>query len=274
MPNVADALAAARRDGFHRLDAQLLLASVLERPRAWLLAHGDAPLDAAHEVALVTLLARRAAGEPLAYLLGAKEFHGLSLAVTPDVLVPRPDTETLVAWGLEVLDAKQGGADVLDLGTGSGAIALAIASACPRARVCASDVSEAALAVAQSNGAQLGIGVEWLHGDWWSALAGRRFDLVLANPPYVADADPHLPLLCHEPRIALCAGPQGLDALRAIVGAAPGHLTPGGWLLLEHGSEQGDAVTALLDRNGFGEIDQRRDLADHLRCTGGRSPLR
>jgi release factor glutamine methyltransferase len=266
---VATALQAARRAGVDRLDARLLLGHALGRPPGWLLAHDDAALDAAQQARYAELLARRAAGEPVAYLLGSKEFFGLELAVGPEVLVPRPDTETLVEWALERL-LPEASSRVLDLGTGSGAIALALARHRPRARVAAVDASPTTLALAAANGRRLGLPVEWLHGDWFSPVAGRRFELVVSNPPYVAERDPHLAALVHEPRGALASGPDGLDALRAIVRAAPAHLEPGGWLLLEHGHDQAPAVAGLLAAVGFTEISSRRDLAGRWRCTGGR----
>ena len=193
-PTVAAALRAARAAGIERLDARLLLAFALERTPSWLMAHDDAPLGPGAQARYDGLLRRRADGEPLAYLVGHKEFHGLELTVTPDVLVPRPDTETLVDWALECLD-DTAPARVLDLGTGSGAIALALAHRRPRARVTAVDASAQALAVAAGNGERLGLGVEWLEGDWFAPLGGRRFELICANPPYVADGDPHLAAL-------------------------------------------------------------------------------
>lgn len=267
---VGAALERARALAVDRLDAQLLLAAVLGRPRPWVLAHADAALEPADTSRFETLCARRALGEPLAYLLGEKEFHGLALAVDPRVLVPRPDTELLVDWALELLAAGSPGATVADLGTGSGAIALAVAGARPDARVCAVDLSADALEVARGNGARLGIRVEWLHGDWWAPLAGRRFDLLLANPPYVAVDDPHLAALRHEPTSALVAGADGLVDLRAIASAAAAHLQPGGWLLLEHGAGQGGAVRDLLRAGGLGEVSTRSDLAGLPRCSGAR----
>jgi release factor glutamine methyltransferase len=269
---VAEALNWARRKGLDRLDAQLLLGEAMARPRAWLLAHGEDALATGQAQRFEVRCARRAEGEPLAYLLGEKEFHGVVLQVDRGVLVPRPDTETLVDWALELLPATPARPAVADLGTGSGAIALALAQARPSARVCGTDLSLAALGVARANGARLGNAVEWLQGDWWSALAGRRFDFVVSNPPYIAADDPHLPALRHEPRLALTPGGDGLGALRELIAGAPGHLNPGGWLLLEHGHGQAEAVRDLLLRGGFAAPVTHPDLAGRPRCSGGRLP--
>lgn len=275
MSTVALALAAARAGGLDRLDAQWLLGHLLGRDSAWLLAHGDDLLPADKATTYADLCRRRVAGEPLAYLVGEVGFHGLTLRVTPDVLVPRPDTETLVDWALDLLPTL--GADrprVLDLGTGSGAIALAVKHRHPVAAVTATDLSPAALAVAQGNAQALGQAMDWAQGAWWQALpADARFDLVLSNPPYIAGGDPHLPALHHEPMLALSPGGDGLDALRAIIAGAPPHLRPGGWLLLEHGWDQAPAVAALLLGAGFEAIAHRHDLGGHPRCTGGRRPV-
>jgi release factor glutamine methyltransferase len=268
---VGAALAAARALGLQRLDAQLLLALQMQRPRSWLLAHDDAALPPPQRAAFDAACHRRAGGEPMAYLLGEREFHGLQLQVGPAVLVPRPDTETLVDWGLELLARPYPGSpQVADLGTGSGAVALALKHACPRADICAVELSADALDVAQGNACRLGLQVEWQLGDWWQPLQGRRFDLVVSNPPYVAADDPHLPALRHEPALALLAGSDGLDALRHIVQGAPAHLRPDGWLLLEHGHTQAEAVGRLLAVAGFGAVQTRVDLAGRPRCTGGR----
>ena len=272
MTTVAAALAAARALGLARLDAQALLGHLLRRPRGWLIAHDDAALTVVEAQAFEALAARRATGEPLAYLVGEREFHGLRLAVDRATLVPRPETELLVDWAIECLrDVEVAPSpQVLDLGTGSGTIALAVKHACPCAAVTAVDASAGALAVARRNGAALGLEIEWLESDWWSALGERRFDLLLSNPPYIAESDPHLDALAHEPVLALTAGPQGLDALRHLTASAPRHLSPGGRLLLEHGHDQGEAVRRLLADAGFGAIETRLDLAGHPRCSGGR----
>jgi release factor glutamine methyltransferase len=269
------ALAQARRAGVDRLDAHLLLGWVLQRPRSWLIAHDDHRLDPVQAQAFAEACARRASGVPVAYLLGEREFHGLVLQVTPDVLVPRPDTETLVDWALDCLACLAlARPRVLDLGTGSGAVALAVAHRWPAAEVTATDASPAALAVAQANADRLGLPVTTRLGDWWQALPAMQppFELVLSNPPYIAGDDPHLGALQHEPRLALTPGGDGLQALRDIVAGATGHLSPGGWLLLEHGWNQADEVAAMLRGAGFDAIASRRDLAGQPRCTGGRRP--
>ena len=253
-------------------DAELLLAQALGRSRTWLLAHADdvvAPGDAARFLALVE---RRAAGEPVAYLTGSRGFWTLDLAVTPATLVPRPETELLVELALAriPLDADT---HVADLGTGSGAIALALAKERPRARVVATDASVEALDVARENAKRNGIGnVEFRHGDWLQPLAGETFDLIASNPPYIALGDPHLGEgdLRFEPPTALSSGIDGLDAIRVIVRHAPAYLCAGGWLLLEHGWEQGEAVCALLRDAGFVEIATERDLEGRDRVTLGR----
>lgn len=268
---LANALADAQTRGLARLDAQLLLLHALGRDqhaRAWLLAHDDDPLDAAAAAAFDALCGRRLAGEPLAYLVGHKEFFGLTLQVDARVLVPRPDTEALVAWALELLPGEDA-PRVADLGTGSGAIALALKQRRPQARVLAVDRSADALAVAAENAAALNLDVAFRQGSWLDGLDGP-FELIASNPPYIADADPHLPALAHEPRTALVAGPDGLDDIRAIVAQAPARLAPGGWLLLEHGWDQAGAVRSLLRAAGLAEVQSRRDLAGIERCSGGR----
>lgn len=273
--SVAAALAQAQALGVSRLDAQLLLAHHVQRSRTWLVAHDDAPLSTEELRRFDADLHRRADGVPLAYLLGEREFHGLVLQVGPDVLDPRPDTETLVDWALEVLPSLPTKAPtVLDLGTGSGAIALAVARRRPAAHVTATDLSPAALAVAQANARRLGLDVAFAQGAWWAAVPGLRFDLVLSNPPYIAGDDPHLPALRHEPRLALTPGGDGLVAIREIVAGAPQAMNEDGWLLIEHGWDQATAVRALLQIAGFDAVQSRHDLAGHERCSGGRWPAK
>jgi release factor glutamine methyltransferase len=275
MTTIARALQEAASLGVDRLDAQLLLAEVLglgeREARAWLRAHDTDRIDEAQRERYRALLQRRRTGEPVAYLLGRKEFHGLMLQVGPEVLVPRPDTELLVDWALEILQGRAA-PRVLDLGTGSGAIAVALAHARPDALVSAVDVSAQALHVALSNAARLGVHLRGLQGSWWQALPEGEapFDLVVSNPPYIAEGDPHLADLSHEPLLALTSGPDGLDALRTIIAGAAGHLRAGAWLLLEHGHDQAEAVQALLTQAGFEAVSSRCDLAGHRRCTGGR----
>lgn len=267
-----DALAQAAALGLARLDAQLLLLHAIGRgdtDRGWLIAHDDDPLAPDAAAAYGSLCRRRAAGEPVAYLVGEKEFWGLRLAVDGRVLVPRPDTETLVAWALEVLQDRQA-PRVIDLGTGSGAIALAIRSARPDAQVEAVDRSADALAVAAANADRLGLPVRFRQAHWLEGAGS--YDLVVSNPPYVAAGDPHLAALSHEPQGALVAGPDGLDDLRAIVAAAPAHLAPGGWLLLEHGWDQAAAVRGLLAAAGLAQTSSRTDLGGIPRCSGARRP--
>jgi release factor glutamine methyltransferase len=274
-PSTAQALADARSAGLDRLDAQLLLLHALGKSaaeRAWLVAHDqDAlPFDVAERFA--ALCARRALGEPLAYLVGRQEFFGLTLAVDPRVLIPRPDTETLVNWALEPLQPPlPPAARVLDLGTGSGAIALALQQARPAWQVSAIDASPDAVAVARSNAQALGLPVPVTLSRWLDSVSGE-FELIVSNPPYVREGDPHLADLGHEPVQALTAGADGLDDLRQIIAAAPGHLTGGGWLLLEHGWDQAAPVSGLLRARGFEAVESRPDLAGILRCTGGRWP--
>ncbi|MDM0018050.1 peptide chain release factor N(5)-glutamine methyltransferase [Variovorax saccharolyticus] len=263
-------LAAAAALGLDRLDAQLLLLHALGRAaseRAWLLAHDTDTLDEGIWSRFEHLCRHRLAGEPVAYLVGEKEFHGLGLQVDARVLVPRPDTETLVEWALQCLDGRSAPA-VLDLGTGSGAIALAIQHRRPDARVAAVDASADALAVARANAARLGLAVRFAQGDWLAG-AERGLDLIVSNPPYIVTGDPHLAALRHEPLQALVSGLDGLDDIRRIVQAAPDHLQDGGWLLLEHGHDQADAVRRLLGGRGFAEVQSRDDLAGIARCSGG-----
>jgi len=265
-----------------RLDAELLLAHVLDVPRATVIARDDRELTPEELGDFERLLARRLAGEPLAYLTGTREFWSLELEVTPDVLVPRPETELLVEWCLSLPPSssfprtRESSLSVLDIGTGSGAIALAIARELPQARVVASDISPAALAVARRNAARVGVAnVEFAESDLFERLDSRvrgndGFDVIVSNPPYVAEGDPHLAELRFEPALALTSGADGLDALRAIVAGAPAYLRDGGWLLVEHGATQGAAVRELFARAGLADVATRRDLAGHERATGGR----
>jgi release factor glutamine methyltransferase len=269
--NVAQALLEARALGVDRLDALLLLADTLARSRTWLLAHDDTTLSETQTASLRARFARRASGEPLAYLLGEKNFHGLTLQVNSNVLVPRPDTEVLVDWALELL-AGVAQPSVVDLGTGSGAIALAVKHARPDAAVLATDLSPAALEVARGNALRLALDVEFAEGSWWQAVPQRCFNLVLSNPPYIAGGDEHLAALTHEPTLALTPGGDGLSSLRCIVDGAARHLLPGAWLLLEHGFDQADAVQALLREHGFASVQIRRDLAGQPRCSGAHVP--
>lgn len=268
---VAMALAAAKAKGVDRLDAQLLLARALGCARTWLLAHDDAWLEPGQAAGFGSDILRRADGEPLAYLLGEKEFYGLVLGVNPSVLVPRPETEILVDWAVQLLGMIQAAAQprVLDLGTGSGAIALALKHAHPNAQISALDLSLDALTVARSNAVRLGLAVEFRLGHWWEGFGEKRFHVVVSNPPYIDPSDPNLAALRHEPGIALVSNGGGLLALATIVAGAADHLERGGWLVLEHGNEQAPAVQSLLQRHGFLEVQTRQDLAGWPRCTGG-----
>ena len=254
-----------------RREAQILLGHVLGVSRAWLSAHGDERPDPSAAAVFRDLIRRRQTGEPVAYLVGRREFYGIDFQVTPDVLIPRADTETLVDAALEKL--SQGAShDVLDLGTGSGCVAIAIAHERPAARVTAVEVSTAALGVARDNAAAIGVHVEFLRGRWFETLAQDRFGLIVSNPPYVATGDPHLRQgdLRFEPESALTAGADGLNDIRTIVKEAPAHLHPGGWLLFEHGYDQAGRCRDLLQDAGFGELVSRADLAGRPRIAGGR----
>ena len=269
---VAQALDQARAREVAMLDARLMLGRLLGRTPTQLIARDEERLGPEEAARWADWLARRAGGEPLAYLLGEKEFHGLMLEVTPDVLVPRPETELLVDWAVELLVSRVAPAALIDLGTGSGAIALAVKRAHPRAAVTATDASAAALGVARRNARRLALEVDFLETSWWLGLDGRRFSIAAANPPYIRDGDAALAALRHEPRTALTPGGDGLAALREIVAGAPAHLAPGGWLLLEHGFDQAAEVRALLGEAGLEAVETRPDLAGHPRATGGRRP--
>ena len=288
---LAECLRQAQAGGLARVDAQILLLHSLQRPlhdRAWLLAHDSDALSPEQEAAWQDALQRRLQGEPVAYITGRKDFFGLTLAVDARVLDPRPDTETLVEWALTCLPEfkpesrsestpapSNGSPRILDLGTGSGAVALALQHARPDATVWAVDASEDALAVARANAARLQLGVQFIASDWLNAVDVQhtgRFDLIVSNPPYVAEGDPHLAALTHEPLQALTSGPDGLDDIRQIIAQAPACLNPGGWLLLEHGWDQAAPVQALLREAGLVQVQSRRDLGDIERCTGAAMP--
>lgn len=268
---VAQAASWAQTLGLPRLDAQVLLLHALGRAphdRAWLLAHGDDALDAAAQTTFADATQRRLNTEPVSYITGQKEFFGLTLQVDKRVLDPRADTETLVEWALSCM-ADTLTPEVVDLGTGSGAIALALKHSRPDAAVRAVDASADALVVASANAKRLGLAVTFHHGSWLAPLNGHTFDAIVSNPPYVASDDAHLAELKHEPLTALASGADGLDDIRVIVREAVRHLKPNGWLLLEHGFDQAQAVQTLLGNQGFVNVQSRPDLAGILRCTGG-----
>lgn len=266
-PTVAALLAAS---GLPNHEARALLAHALQVPRERLIAHPEGPVQADAAQHFGALARRRAAGEPLAYLTGTQEFYGRAFAVTPDVLVPRPDTETLIEVSLACLPPALT-ARVLELGTGSGCIAITLQCERPHAAVTATDISAAALVVARANAQRHGARIDFHCGDWFAALpAAARFDLVVSNPPYVAAGDPHLAGLAHEPAVALTDGADGLLCLAAIAAAAPRWLADAGWLVLEHGYDQGPAVAALLGAAGLREVSTTRDALGHPRVTRGR----
>lgn len=272
MPDVRHALAVATQRLGERADAELLLLHVLKKPHSWLFTHAEDVLAADVQTAYEVLLDRRAAGEPVAYLTGRRGFWTLDLEVTPATLIPRPETELLVELALQRLPPGFSGS-VADLGTGSGAIALAIASERPRAQVVATDASVAALDVARRNAARHAIdNVSFLHGNWLAPLLDRRFALIVSNPPYIEAADPHLTRgdLRFEPACALASGSDGLDDIRRIVGSARSHLEPGGWLLFEHGWNQGAAARGLLQDAGYADVFTAPDLEQRDRASGGR----
>ncbi len=274
MTTIAALLAQARRR-IPASEARLLLGRLLGRSAAWLEAHRDDEVAADSDY--TALVARREAGEPMAYLIGVREFYGRDFVVSPDVLIPRPETELLV----DIVKSKVGAGDtahcaarVLDLGTGSGCLAVTLALELPQVRVTAVDVSPAALGVARGNAQRLGAQVEFVESDWFAALPPQRFELIVANPPYVAAGDPHLAQgdLRFEPADALTDRADGLTAIRLIVAQAHDWLAQGGWLFLEHGYDQDTAVQTLLAAAGFRQIEQHRDLAGIVRATGGRGP--
>lgn len=284
---IASALASARANGMARLDADLLLLFAMGVParelgtrRGWLLAHDDESVARDALDRFLAFVQRRSSGEPVAYITGHKAFFGLDLMVDARVLVPRPDTETLVQFALDLLarpesnqPAGPGPMRVLDLGTGSGAIALALKHERPDLLVDAVDASADALAVARSNATRLGLAVHCIQGSWFNPLRPHdRYHCIVSNPPYVRQHDPHLAALGHEPIQALVAGADGLSDIRHIVAGATDRLRPAGWLLLEHGFDQGESVQMLLQDAGFDNCSARRDLSGHWRCTGGQWP--
>ena len=255
-----------------RVDAQVLVSNLLGVDRSYLIANPMRVLTESEDARIDAMVAQRSMGHPVAHLLAQREFYGRMLAVTPDVLIPRPETETLVEAALARMPAA---AKVVDLGTGSGAIAIALACERPDARLTATDASREALAVARTNAAALGAQLELLEGSWYAPLATRRFDLIVSNPPYIARDDPHLAAgdLRFEPAAALTDGSRdGLDSIRAVVTGAAAHLERGGWLLIEHGYDQREAVQALLAGAGFGDTISIDDLAGIPRVAGGRIP--
>ena len=254
-----------RASGIDAREARLLLAAATGRSEASVLAHPEKSLLEQEKNQFAEMTARRAAGEPIAYILGHKEFYGLELTVNSAVLIPRPETELLVDLAL---DRNPG--SVLDVGTGSGAIALAIKRHRPDARVVATDASAAALEVARRNAARFNLEVELRHGRWFEPVAGERFEAIISNPPYVVVGDPHLAALPYEPRLALLGGADGLDGFRVLAREAPAHLLPGGWLLVEHGEGQHEAVRGLLEAAGLETTASWPDLAGIPRVSGGK----
>jgi len=279
--NIIEALAAAQSalekvdNTEAKLEAQLLLQHVLKVNRAWLIAHESDALASETQAEFEALLARRLQGEPMAYILGEREFYGLTLQVTPATLIPRPDTETLVDAALAKI-AQNADVHVLDLGTGSGAIALAIAKHPPQTHVVAVDASSAALDVANHNAERLQISnVQFLLSDWFSALEHQRFDVIVSNPPYIEQNDAHLSQgdLRFEPVTALASGADGLNDIRTILEQSLTHLKPQGWLMLEHGYNQAEAVSDLMSSAGLVDVATLKDLGGNNRVTMGKNPL-
>lgn len=277
-----------------RADAEILLAELLGSERTQLRLRHDDAIEAATVLRFVSWIERRKLGEPVAYIVGRQGFWTLDLVVDTAVLIPRPDTETLVEWALALIRSAPAATVcepmravhakparwIADLGTGSGAIALSLASELPSSTIIvATDCSPAALEIAGGNARRLGLAhIEFRHGHWCQALVNDLgagpigYDLIVSNPPYIAEGDNHLSALRYEPRLALTSGPDGLDAIREIVRDAPAHLASGGWLLLEHGHDQGAAVRALLESAGFTKVETRKDFGGNARCSGGQKP--
>jgi release factor glutamine methyltransferase len=274
MPDVRHLLVDATQQLGDRAEAELLLLHAVRQSRSWLFTHADDVLDWDVHTAYAELLERRARGEPVAYITGLRGFWSLDLEVTPATLIPRPETELLVEQALERLPPDSACA-VADLGTGSGTVALALASERPQCRVTATDASAAALEVARRNAARLGIdNVAFVQGDWMVPLGDARFELIVSNPPYIEADDEHLVRgdLRFEPATALASGRDGLDDIRRIVATAREHLVPGGWLLFEHGWNQGDAARALLRQAGYDDVFTAQDLEQRDRVSGARNP--
>lgn len=273
--SISQALQQAALQGLPRLDAQMLLLHLMQRAshdRSWLITHDTDLLSTEQQEQWSRLCALRLQGTPVAYLTGHKEFYGLELSVDARVLDPRPDTETLVDWALELMPSESR-CRVVDLGTGSGAIALALQSQRHLAQITAVDASADALAVASGNAQKLQLPVQFAHGSWLQPLAGQEpFDLIVSNPPYIRSDDPHLAALTHEPLSALASGSDGLEDIRSITAQAPEYLKSGGWLIFEHGWDQAEDVASLLQTAGFADVQHRHDLAGIARCTGGRWP--
>ncbi|HEY9097478.1 MAG TPA: peptide chain release factor N(5)-glutamine methyltransferase [Thiobacillus sp.] len=266
---IAAALGLDKREA--RLEARVLASHAWAVDAAWLIAHDTDKTPDAQTTAFQTLLSQRLEGHPIAYIVGYREFYGRSFRVTPDVLIPRPDTELLVELALQRIPSDQP-LEVLDLGTGSGCIAISLALERPLARITAVDRSEAAITVARSNADQLGARITFLQSDWLTALGEHRFDLIVSNPPYIARQDPHLERgdVRFEPITALTARQDGLDDIRQLIAASPTHLKPGGWLLLEHGYDQAEAVRALLNQHALQAPQSWSDLAGHARVSGAK----
>lgn len=268
MTTLGEALAFARAK-IDRLDARLLLEHATGCTHADLLARPETPVIGPAYEQFAEWVVRRAAGQPLAYLVGEAEFRGRVFQVSPAVLIPRPETEVLIELALDKMRALAA-PKVVDLGTGSGIVAISLALECPQASIATVDLSQEAIAVARNNAGRLGAKVDFFQGDWFVPLAGQRFDLIVSNPPYVAAGDPHLALngLPHEPQMALTDGADGLDCIRRIVADAPLHLNSGGWLLVEHGYDQGEACRNLLTAAGFKSASTFPDLAGIDRVSG------